>query len=143
MKLLLLSLATNLFPIAAVSAPFRPVFGFTFPSHHTDSTTSCIESVFSLRGGEVHESGSLGDLESLIQSAALNDKLTVIDFTATRWCGPCKMIAPIFKELAEIYGSQVQFIKVDVDDNPEAAQKYGVSAMPTFCSSKVEKWLIG
>eukprot|EP00804_Cyclotella_cryptica_P021071 CCRYP_019394-RB/>CCRYP_019394-RB protein AED:0.44 eAED:0.46 QI:0/-1/0/1/-1/0/1/0/53 len=53
------------------------------------------------------------------------------------------MIAPIFKELAEIYGSQVQFIKVDVDDNPEAAQKYGVSAMPTFCSSKVEKWLIG
>lgn len=42
------------------------------------------------------------------------------------------MIAPIFKELSEEYGSRAQFIKVDVDDNAEAAQKYGVSAMPTF-----------
>lgn len=42
------------------------------------------------------------------------------------------MIAPIFKELSEELGSRAQFIKVDVDDNPEAAQKYGVSAMPTF-----------
>ena len=42
------------------------------------------------------------------------------------------MIAPIFKELSEDMGTRVQFIKVDVDDNPEAAQKYGVSAMPTF-----------
>jgi thioredoxin 1 len=42
------------------------------------------------------------------------------------------MIAPIFKELSEEHGSNAQFIKVDVDDNPEAAQKYGVSAMPTF-----------
>ncbi|KAL7547400.1 hypothetical protein ACHAWF_014563 [Thalassiosira exigua] len=41
-------------------------------------------------------------------------------------------IAPIFKELSQEYGSKAQFIKVDVDDNPEAAQKYGVSAMPTF-----------
>ena len=40
------------------------------------------------------------------------------------------MIAPIFKDLSDEYGAQ--FIKVDVDDNPEAAQKYGVSAMPTF-----------
>ena len=42
------------------------------------------------------------------------------------------MIAPIFKELSDEMGSRAQFIKVDVDDNPEAAQKYGVSAMPTF-----------
>ena len=42
------------------------------------------------------------------------------------------MIAPIFKELSEELGSRANFIKVDVDDNPEAAQKYGVSAMPTF-----------
>lgn len=47
-------------------------------------------------------------------------------------CGPCKMIAPIYKELSDEFGSRAQFIKVDVDDNPEAAQKYGVSAMPTF-----------
>ncbi len=42
------------------------------------------------------------------------------------------MIAPVFHELSNEYGSRVQFIKVDVDENPEAAQKYGVSAMPTF-----------
>ncbi|KAL3805427.1 hypothetical protein ACHAW5_009433 [Stephanodiscus triporus] len=83
------------------------------------------------RGGAVHESQTLGDLDSRIQSAALQDKLTIVDFTAT-WCGPCKMIAPIFKELSEEMGTRAQFIKVDVDDNPEAAQKYGVSAMPTF-----------
>ena len=45
-------------------------------------------------------------------------------------CGPCKAIAPIFKELSEEFDAQ--FIKVDVDENPEAAQKFGVSAMPTF-----------
>jgi thioredoxin 1 len=58
----------------------------------------------------------------------------LIDFFSNyyRWCGPCKMIAPIFKDLSEEHGSRAQFIKVDVDDNPEAAQKYGVSAMPTF-----------
>ncbi len=42
------------------------------------------------------------------------------------------VIAPVFKELSDEYGSRAQFIKVDVDDNAEAAQKYGVSAMPTF-----------
>ena len=47
-------------------------------------------------------------------------------------CGPCKQIAPIYKELSNEFGSRASFIKVDVDDNPEAAQKYGVSAMPTF-----------
>ena len=47
-------------------------------------------------------------------------------------CGPCKQIAPIYKELSNEFGSRANFIKVDVDDNPEAAQKYGVSAMPTF-----------
>ncbi|KAL3817167.1 hypothetical protein ACHAXA_006167 [Cyclostephanos tholiformis] len=87
--------------------------------------------VFAIRGGAVHESQTLSDLESRIQSAALQDKLTVVDFTAT-WCGPCKMIAPFFKEMSEEMGTRVQFVKVDVDDNPEAAQKYGVSAMPTF-----------
>lgn len=94
-------------------------------------TPSIVHDILSIRGGAVHESSTLSDLESRIQSAALQNKLTVVDCTAT-WCGPCKMIAPIFHELSNEYGSRVQFIKVDVDENPEAAQKYGVSAMPTF-----------
>mmetsp|Transcript_8027 Transcript_8027/g.17040 ORF Transcript_8027/g.17040 Transcript_8027/m.17040 type:complete len:166 (+) Transcript_8027:70-567(+) len=113
----------------AVMRP-RLQFGVTqTPSHQNESIRMDI--ILSLRGGEVHESSTLSDLESKIQNAALTDQLTIIDFTAT-WCGPCKMIAPVFKELSDDYGSRAQFIKVDVDDNAEAAQKYGVSAMPTF-----------
>jgi thioredoxin 1 len=52
------------------------------------------------------------------------------DFSAT-WCGPCRMIAPIFKELSDAFPNVV-FLKVDVDENPETAAKYEVSAMPTF-----------
>ena len=51
-------------------------------------------------------------------------------FTAT-WCPPCRMIAPIFEKLAAQH-KDVDFCKVDVDQMPEAAQKYRVSAVPTF-----------
>jgi hypothetical protein len=81
MKLSVLSLAALLPAAAAAATPFQsqPVFGVSSPR----SSTSCINSVVSLRGGAVHESSTLADLESRIQSAALNDKLIVIDFTAT------------------------------------------------------------
>jgi thioredoxin 1 len=47
------------------------------------------------------------------------------------WCGPCKLIAPLYAELSEEFGDVI-FVKVDVDENPELAAKYSVSAMPTF-----------
>lgn len=82
MKLSLLSLTALL--SAAAAAPFeKQVFGVITLQKHVSPTTSCVDNIFSLRGGAVHESGSLEDLEARIQSAALNDKLTVIDFTAT------------------------------------------------------------
>ncbi|KAL7437198.1 hypothetical protein ACHAXM_005583 [Skeletonema potamos] len=118
--------------IAGSSSP-RP-FGVATrsPSSSTTPSYSCNTqtTILDIRGGAVHESTTLGDLESKIQSAALQNKLTIIDFTAT-WCGPCKMIAPVYKELSEEFHN-AQFIKVDVDENPGAAQKFGVSAMPTF-----------
>ena len=113
--------ATLSYVMAGNSSP-RP-FGVT---RFQNPTT---KSILSIRGGAVHESATLADLDSRIQSAALQNKLTILDFTAS-WCGPCKAIAPIFKELSEEFDAQ--FIKVDVDENPEAAQKFGVSAMPTF-----------
>jgi thioredoxin len=134
MKLELQILVTLFAALSAVAASSgrssssSRLFGITSSQSSCGSTQ---RSILDIRGGAVHESSTIGDLESKIQSAALQNKLTIIDFTAT-WCGPCKMIAPVFKELSEEYGSRAQFIKVDVDDNPEAAQKYGVTAMPTF-----------
>lgn len=60
------------------------------------------------------------------------NKLVVVDFTAT-WCGPCKMIAPIFKALSEKQeNSNVVFLKVDVDDAQDVASFCDVKSMPTF-----------
>ncbi|CAJ0568308.1 unnamed protein product, partial [Mesorhabditis spiculigera] len=56
------------------------------------------------------------------------DGVVIIDFTAS-WCGPCKMISPVFEELAEQHPN-VPFLKVDVDECTEAAGD--VNAMPTF-----------
>ncbi|GMI00606.1 hypothetical protein TrLO_g8473 [Triparma laevis f. longispina] len=56
--------------------------------------------------------------------------LIVLDFTAT-WCGPCKMITPFYHTLSEKY-DKVVFLSVDVDECPDVASEYDVSAMPTF-----------
>ena len=61
-------------------------------------------------------------------------KPVIVDFHAT-WCGPCKSIAPYFKQLSEKYTDAV-FLKVDVDDLNETAEKYNVTAMPTFIMIK-------
>ena len=54
----------------------------------------------------------------------------LVDFTAT-WCGPCQRIAPKFAELAD-KATKISLVKVDVDENEEAAQAAGVNCMPTF-----------
>lgn len=56
---------------------------------------------------------------------------TVIDFYAT-WCVPCKQIEPVFAELSQQYKGKLNFMRVDVDKQPEIASEYNVKAMPTF-----------
>nr|XP_004238753.1 thioredoxin H4 [Solanum lycopersicum] len=62
------------------------------------------------------------------------NKLVVIDFTAT-WCGPCRNMDPIINDFAAKY-TNVEFVKIDVDELVDVAEKYGVQAMPTFVLMK-------
>ncbi|MDR2244454.1 MAG: thioredoxin [Burkholderiales bacterium] len=55
----------------------------------------------------------------------------LVDFWA-QWCGPCKMLAPTLESLAEEYADRLDIVKVDVDANPESAQRCGIRAMPTL-----------
>ncbi|KAL8286512.1 hypothetical protein RQP46_004529 [Phenoliferia psychrophenolica] len=71
-------------------------------------------------------------IESLAEFKELigGDKVIVIDFWAT-WCGPCKVISPVFEKLADAFPA-LGFYKVDVDTQEEIAAEVGIKAMPTF-----------
>ncbi|RPD64761.1 thioredoxin [Lentinus tigrinus ALCF2SS1-7] len=73
---------------------------------------------------------SLEEFKTIING----DKPAVFDFWAT-WCGPCKLISPIFEKLSE-QTDAVDFYKVDVDEAQDIAQEVGVRAMPTFMAFK-------
>ena len=74
------------------------------------------------------------ELEELISGT---DKTVFCDFWAS-WCGPCRMLAPVFEELSEKYEDKAVFVKMDIDeeDSESAAVKYGITSIPNIIAFK-------
>lgn len=56
---------------------------------------------------------------------------TVVDFYAD-WCAPCRMVSPIIEKLSKEYAGKAKFVKVNTDDNPDLAERYGIMSIPTI-----------
>ena len=73
------------------------------------------------------------------------DKPVLVDFFAT-WCGPCRMVAPVLDEVAAEVAGSAYVYKVDIDQSPDVAARFGVSSVPTlivFEDGKVKKQTVG
>ena len=69
----------------------------------------------------------------------------LVDFWA-EWCGPCKMVSPVLEEIAGEYEGRLTVMKLNVDENPEVARRYGVMSIPTlalFQDGEEKKRLVG
>ncbi|HEV3371047.1 MAG TPA: thioredoxin [Xanthobacteraceae bacterium] len=95
------------------------------------------------------------DFESEVLKAS---GAVVVDFWA-EWCGPCRMIAPALEEISGSLNGKVKIVKLNVDENPQTASKYGVMSIPTLMlfkngemasrqvgaapKQKLEQWITG
>lgn len=77
--------------------------------------------------------------DSSFKHDVLDSELPVlVDFTA-KWCGPCRMVAPIIEELAKEYDKKIKVAKIDIDDNPKTPTHYSVMSIPTLMFFKKGK----
>ncbi|MDB7947349.1 thioredoxin [Faecalitalea cylindroides] len=65
----------------------------------------------------------------------MKEKAVLVDFFAT-WCGPCKMLGPVLESVAEKMQGKVTIVKVDVDQSPDLAAKFGIMSVPTMIMFK-------
>jgi len=101
--------------------------------------------------------GKVSDAD--FESEVLNSgSPVVVDFWA-EWCGPCRAIGPALEEISGSLGNKVKIVKLNVDENPQTAQKYGIMSIPTLMifkngelasrqvgaapKAKLEQWITG
>jgi len=85
------------------------------------------------------------DVQNFENDVIKAGKPVLVDFWA-EWCGPCRTLGPILDEVAKEVGDKAQILKVNVDDNPELAQRFGVRGIPTmifFKNGTASKTLVG
>ncbi|MFN8369340.1 MAG: thioredoxin [Bacteriovoracaceae bacterium] len=83
-----------------------------------------------------------GSFDSLVLKSG---KTVVVDFWA-EWCGPCKALAPVLEAVANELGEKAVVVKVNVDENAELSQKYGIRGIPTlifFKNGEIKNTLVG
>jgi thioredoxin 1 len=68
---------------------------------------------------------------SFEQEVIQSDKPVIVDFWA-EWCGPCHAVAPVLDKIVEERGSDLRLVKVNIDEEPSLAQKYGIVSIPTI-----------
>ncbi|MFC9651561.1 MULTISPECIES: thioredoxin [unclassified Streptomyces] len=74
-----------------------------------------------------------------------SDKPVLVDFWAA-WCGPCRQIAPSLEAIAAEHGDKIEIVKLNIDENPATAAKYGVMSIPTlnvYKNGEVAKTIVG
>ncbi|MBX3248708.1 MAG: thioredoxin [Myxococcales bacterium] len=77
--------------------------------------------------GNLEQVNDLNFEEAVLKS----DVPVLVDFSAT-WCGPCKQIEPFVKQLAEEYAGKIKVTKVDIDESPGTAARFGIRGVPTL-----------
>jgi thioredoxin 1 len=74
-----------------------------------------------------------------------SDKPVIVDYWA-EWCGPCRMVAPVLEEIATENADKINVVKLNIDENPQIAQRYQILQIPTlnvFSGGEVVKQIIG
>jgi thioredoxin 1 len=74
-----------------------------------------------------------------------SSKPVIVDYWA-EWCGPCRMVAPVLEEIAGEHADKIEVVKLNIDENPQVAQRYHIMAIPTmsvFQNGEIVKQIVG